>query len=254
MKVNDLEWADAFDNGFRLEKAYLLLNNFPPNRFRHILGDNYIDLENYDFNILKKNYPKAIITKSEIFTEASTSCVEDKVPYDEAYLDGHYENCNCFIYDGTVFYSIEPDQVLIFYKDEDPKELFTKLMKLLIIKDPEAKESEVQLVARNSEDYYTVTSKIEKMNIDLDKNYNSDFLPIYDDIIKFLEERKSGLVIMRGTKGTGKTSLLRHLIGSHAGNYIIITNAVAENLASPEFMSFMLDHKFLFLKIVNKFL
>lgn len=40
-----------------------------------------------------------------------------------------------------------------------------------------------------------------------------------------------------------KTNLLRSVITSIPGNYIIITNAVAEHLASPEFMSFMMDHR-----------
>ena len=51
------------------------------------------------------------------------------------------------------------------------------------------------------------------------------------------------LIILRGEKGTGKTSLIRHLISSVPKNYILVTNAVAEHLASPEFISFMLDHK-----------
>lgn len=40
-----------------------------------------------------------------------------------------------------------------------------------------------------------------------------------------------------------KTSLIRSLISNYPNKYILVTNAVAESLASPEFMSFMLENR-----------
>lgn len=245
MNMTKIKWPDAFDNGFRVEKAYLLENNIPPNVFRYALSESYIDLEDYDFNILKEHFPNAVVTNQTIISEATTSCVEDddeEVPYTETYIDGRYETCTCRIYNGTVFYVIEPDTVSIYYKDEDPKELYEELINLLEVKVPEPKQAEVQLIAYNQE-YYTITSKVKPLDIDIKKNYNDDFLPVFDDIVKFINDRSSGLIVLRGTKGTGKTSLIKYLMSKYPNNYVIVTNAVAESLATPELMSFMLDHK-----------
>ena len=246
MDLNKIKWAEAFDNGFRLEKVYLLVNNTPPNTFRHVLGDKYIDLDNYDFSILEKHYPNAYITKQTVFSEATTSCVEDDdlPPYNEAFIDGHFESGKCIIYDDTVIYAIDPDVISIFYKDEDPKELLNKLIAVLPLKEPEPKQAEVQLIAASrGDDYYTISSKIKNMELDIDKNYNDDFQPVFEDVVKFVNDRTSGLVILRGTKGSGKTSFIKYLISKFPNQYVIVTNAIAENLATPELTSFMLDHK-----------
>ena len=49
--------------------------------------------------------------------------------------------------------------------------------------------------------------------------------------------------IKRSTITKLKTNLIRHLITTCPKNYILVTNTLASHLASPEFISFMLDHK-----------
>lgn len=96
----------------------------------------------------------------------------------------------------------------------------------------------------NDAGYYTVDAEINPVTIDIEKNYNDDFLPIYDDIVKFLssEERKSGLIVLNGDPGTGKSYLIRHLIKNIDNNYVLIPPSMAENLSSPEFTSFLMSN------------
>ena len=112
----------------------------------------------------------------------------------------------------------------------------------------EKKEDEyprVNLVSFSADaGYYTVDAEINSVTIDIEKNYNDDFLPIYDDIVKFLssEERKSGLIVLNGEPGTGKSYFIRHLIKNIDNNYVLIPPSMAENLASPEFTSFLMSN------------
>ena len=88
-------------------------------------------------------------------------------------------------------------------------------------------------------------SEINKVELDIDKNYNDDFKPVYETITKFLEpnNRKSGMVMLNGEPGTGKTYFIRHLINAVKNNYIVITPAMAQHIGSPSFVEFLIDNK-----------
>ena len=250
MDINKIKWIDAYESGgFRVERVYLLLNNKPANKYTYGFNKKLVDLENLDVKKIQEQYPNAHIQYKSVFSEQTNSAIEDEeleLESDEVdayqYIKGNYHSSRVVIYDNTVIYDIEPEGIEILYQTEDPKVLLEELLKVLPFKEITPKSAEVQLVCWN-DGYYTITSKIKPTIIDLNKNYNDDFMPVYNDICKFLEDRVSGLIILRGVKGSGKTSLIRHLISSIPKNYIIVTNAIAEDLASPTFMSFMLEHK-----------
>lgn len=93
--------------------------------------------------------------------------------------------------------------------------------------------------------YDLVDAEINTVELDIDKSYNDNFKPVYDDIVNFLDEknRKSGIILLNGEPGTGKTYFLRHLINNVKGNYIFITPAIATHFASPDFISFLQDNR-----------
>lgn len=251
MDVKDFKWIDSFDNGtIRDTKAYLGINNVPPNRFINRLDKILIDLEQLNLEEIKQKFPNAIVSLITIHNESKNSSVEEEeleedelVDEDnEIYVQGSWQNSILNIYNNDVFYVIESDTISIYYDKDNPYLLYKEIYEMLPKKEVKPKEAEIKLVAYSSE-YYTISSKIKSSSIDIDENYNDDFKPVFEDITNFLSDRKSGLIILRGEKGTGKTSLIRYLISTVPKNYILVTNAVAEHLASPEFISFMLDHK-----------
>lgn len=251
MDVKDFKWIDSFDNGaIRDTKAYLGINNVPPNRFINRLDKILIDLEQLNLEEIKQKFPNAIVSLITIHNESKNSSVEEEeleedelVDEDnEIYVQGSWQSSILNIYNNDVFYVIESDTISIYYDKDNPYLLYKEIYEMLPKKEVKPKEAEIKLVAYSSE-YYTISSKIKSSSIDIDENYNDDFKPVFEDITNFLSDRKSGLIILRGEKGTGKTSLIRYLISTVPKNYILVTNAVAEHLASPEFISFMLDHK-----------
>ena len=79
------------------------------------------------------------------------------------------------------------------------------------------------------------------VNIDIDQNYNDD-LP-YDKIVSFLTSKdESGLVILRGVPGSGKTYLIRHFITNIKKDFIIINESCLDYMNDPSFLKILMDH------------
>ena len=69
--------------------------------------------------------------------------------------------------------------------------------------------------------------------------YNDDFGPVHKNIKKFIAEDCSGLVILHGEQGTGKTTYLRHLIASCKRNFVYLPMDMAGLLSNPDLISFI---------------
>jgi len=250
--MKEINWADAYSNGeIGFLKAYLIANNKPPLKYIHKFKDKTIDLKKLDPKDLQEVYPNAIIQymtmvvdesklKEDVIEEIEE---EDDESKDEVFVHGKWHSFDITIYDNDVFYLIDSHSVSILYIDQDPVELFNKLQEHIPFTVIKPKSKEIDLVAYSQGDYYNVTSEIDPIETNIEDNYNDDFLPVYNDVIEFLNQRKSGIAIFRGVMGSGKTSLIRHLITVLPKHYVFITNGIAEHLGSPEFTSFLLENR-----------
>lgn len=73
-----------------------------------------------------------------------------------------------------------------------------------------------------------------------DTCYNDDFAATDEQIRKFLATpNQSGLVILHGLHGTGKSSYLKELVKSTKNKYVFVPMDVASQLTSPEFIDFV---------------
>lgn len=101
----------------------------------------------------------------------------------------------------------------------------------------------VNLITYDGRDYGLTECKIMNVEVDINKHYNDDFKPVYNDIVDFLNNPKSGLVMLHGLQGTGKTYMIRHLVNNFDKQFIIINNSMMNSLSDPVFLNFILDHK-----------
>lgn len=87
------------------------------------------------------------------------------------------------------------------------------------------------------------TINITPTELDLDLYYNDDFKAV-DATIKdrLSKEKDKGIVLLHGLPGTGKTTYLRHLIGSLKKKVMFVSPSVASNLMNPEFMDLLIDN------------
>lgn len=138
---------------------------------------------------------------------------------------------------------ISEDAVAVYYQSGDSLEDVKTFAKDLFYAFPQRvekdKTAKMGLIKMADNDYYVSFSSINKVTINLEENYNDDFLPVYHDIANFLNSSGSGLALIYGTCGTGKTSLIRHLCSNIPKNYVIVPNAIASRLGDPEFISFL---------------
>ena len=86
-----------------------------------------------------------------------------------------------------------------------------------------------------------LNNAIKKTN--LSENYNDDLIPQHATIVKQLKERhNSGLVLLYGKPGTGKSTYLRHLISFTKKKVIIISSKLTKDLDDPNVISVLLNN------------
>lgn len=85
--------------------------------------------------------------------------------------------------------------------------------------------------------------EIPKIDLDITKNYNDDFIEI-DAIIKerLNKQKDKGVVLLHGKPGTGKTTYIRHLINSIKKRIIFVPPSLSGTLTSPNFINFLMSY------------
>lgn len=82
---------------------------------------------------------------------------------------------------------------------------------------------------------------IDPIEVDVDVNYGSDFREIHDSIVYKLKNKSSGLYMMHGETGSGKTSYIKYL-GQIIGKKMIFVPAnLTHYLDKPDFTALLLD-------------
>ena len=101
-------------------------------------------------------------------------------------------------------------------------------------------KKKISYIVRDGNQYATIESDIKHFSVDIDEQYNDDFANCHETIKKFLnEDKKSGLVILSGNVGTGKTTYLRHLIETTKRKFVYLTADLANALTDPTFIPFL---------------
>ena len=79
-------------------------------------------------------------------------------------------------------------------------------------------------------------------NLDIDKNYNDDFVRENEKISKFIKtDDTSGLLILHGDKGTGKSTYIRHLISTNPERkFVYVPSSMVRILGEPNFSTFLM--------------
>ncbi|MEM1325040.1 MAG: AAA family ATPase [Bacteroidota bacterium] len=101
------------------------------------------------------------------------------------------------------------------------------------------------ILARSSDDFYTERVEIKDFGqLDIDALYNDDFKEIDQTITASIQESRSGLILLHGKPGTGKTTYIKNLLSKfNKRSFIFIQNDLVPELLKPAFISFLLKHK-----------
>jgi polynucleotide 5'-kinase involved in rRNA processing len=87
----------------------------------------------------------------------------------------------------------------------------------------EVTEASLQMVCKNSHGFYTSSFRMEKPHIiDLKLHYGDEFPSVHEELLEILQEKDStGITMLHGPPGTGKTNYLRYLINEIQGKQLI---------------------------------
>ena len=81
-------------------------------------------------------------------------------------------------------------------------------------------------------------------SIDITEFYNDDFIEVDKTISAFMEKKESGIILLHGEPGTGKTTYIKHLICKFTEReFIFVQNDFVSDLLKPTFISFLLQNK-----------
>jgi len=99
------------------------------------------------------------------------------------------------------------------------------------------------MVSANSHSEYGFEFRkfnIKKQELNIEENYNDDFVEVDKVIKKFLNTQKSnGLILLHGKYGTGKTSYIRNLMGTVNKRFIFLPVNMMDSISSPNFLPFI---------------
>jgi hypothetical protein len=145
-------------------------------------------------------------------------------------------------YDGNGFYIVFPPEYRNFKEEENELGIILGIAKQY--KAPKIVKNKIYIVFRGQYGFdkkdFTL-KRIKSINIDL--NYNEGFDKVSHDIItKLNNKKKTGLVILHGEPGTGKTTYIRYLAGKLRRNIIFISTDMVQHITEPDFIPFLMDN------------
>ena len=131
----------------------------------------------------------------------------------------------------------------ILYKIGDEARVKKIADHILKFKERKPNHSLIGIISNRGEGLDITHVKNNNPKLNLETNYNDDLIQLHKKITTKLKEKKgSGLIMLHGTPGTGKSTYIRHLIHSMRSlNFIFLPPRIAGNLDSPEFVSLIMQ-------------
>ena len=206
---------------------------------------NYCDIKELTSDFIRTIIPDVTFISRSVNKYTNVGGAMDKTENNGSFNIADHGTAIKIATSSKRMYTIDYNSITGYYVDEDEKSFETHLLNIwekVPKREIRPKEATVGLVAYSDGEFYTVESKIKRTTINIEENYNDDFVSVYDDIIKFLDSRESGIIMLYGVQGSGKTSLIRHLCCNKPSNYIIVPASLTTRLGDPDFVSFMIDN------------
>lgn len=225
-------------DGLSLQNLFYVKNNAFPNCYmftRSSRGsDNYFDTPKM-IEYIKENTPADENMQYIVYSTYDLDSKEEKVGFSVI-----FNKSNIF---ARMENNVTESYVLYGNEDKEALGKFIELIRQFYVA-PEEEKNNLFLVAQDMSGFKLNKWHIKEVkDFDFNLQYNDDF-PVANATIKdFIEEDgKSGLLILWGEKGTGKTTYIRHLISSYSNKkFVFIPSNLITMLGDPSFGNFLLS-------------
>lgn len=130
-----------------------------------------------------------------------------------------------------ILINITTDSVIVYFVNRDGP-LLKKLRELLLSFRTEKPDmAQINLITISNGDFENRKIDFKKPKLDFKKMYNEDFIFFHKKIMTHLEQKaSSGLHLLYGKPGTGKSTYIRYLCGKVDKRVIFISGQMARNL------------------------
>ena len=197
-----------------------------------------LDFDGYQFvQDIQKKYPS---TKVHITEKRHINESEENLGMDTYKIILYVYDLKCVL---SITPSLDSNNVIIYYSEYNLiKNIYSMLSNPKYIHEEKITPPKkmINLIVKTQSGYDLIENEIKQMYVDINKHYNDDFKKVDENIVKFLnEESSTGPVILKGEKGTGKTTYIRNLINTTNRRFIYLTNELASALADPTFIPFL---------------
>lgn len=233
--------SDIYGNvdGISLQNIFYAVNGYFPSCY--LFSSNNRTRSTWVFNTEK------IL---EYFTNDKTFGEPSVVQYYNKMFDEDHENKStmsfCAIFhDYNIYMRMDsnPEDSYILFHNENT-EYVKKIVEILetFYEEPERLYDTYFRLASNQGGFYLEKGKIKApKNFDIEKQYNDSFMKEHDKITKFINnEERSGLIMLHGLKGTGKSTYIKHLVSSNSDkNFVYVPANMINLLGEPSFGSFL---------------
>ena len=226
-------------DGLSLQNLFYVKNGFFPNCYMFTRssrdGENYFDT------------PKILERLKELENPGQFEYIK-YVTRDLGTKEEHYGVC-VINYKENIFARIENNvsESYVLYDNSNEEALANFVEKLLeFYVAPEEEKNNLYTIASANGMFSLIKQNISEKKLEgfsVEKQYNDDFQKEDAKIEKFInDEDRSGLVILHGEKGTGKTTYIRHLINTHPERkFVFVPSNLITMLGEPAFGSFLLS-------------
>lgn len=203
-----------------------------PSQYKVFLKEK-LDIGSLTYEIASEAFPEASVV---IYEE--NSCDTD---YDDE-LDAPYKDLLIYCKDWCMMISNKVVKIVYDVMRADPEKIYKRALESFK-KSPLSNGQSVYIVSCGNGAFWSAKTKLSKMDINLSDQYNDDIVSMYETLKSSLETRLSGLYILHGVPGAGKTSFIRYLTATVNKKFVILPQSVAMNITDPGFTDFLLDEK-----------
>jgi len=198
------------------------------------------------YRIVQTRYDKAFITDFFTYFKPPNNSVSST----EIFGDNDLELCEFTLaLEEGLYLNYDQEDLSIYYdkdkhleeSDENPMYYFLRLV--AGFKKQSHEKNKIHVVYKGDYGFEKTSFDVKKIDINIDDNYNDDFGEVAEEIISTLnDKKKTGLYILNGDPGTGKTSFIRYLSGKVNRNIIFVSPDMVDYITDPAFIPFLMSN------------
>ncbi|MBN8215735.1 MAG: AAA family ATPase [Spirochaetes bacterium] len=211
-----------------------IISNFPIRRSKNIIRSflSDIDFDKFHFETIYKTWN----TKDE-----KSESIENDLAIGTVYRSSK-RKCVVHVHFGETEVSI---RFVYDTNDIEAEKWVLETNHSLRRKYGEEASPVFKVLSMEGESFSTNDVKTEDFStIGISDNYNDDFLEINELIVNSITNAESGVILLHGEAGTGKTTYIKHLIAKFKDTeFIFVQNEYIKNLLSPAFIPYLLKHR-----------